>query len=157
MSKRTGLDDWSDRFEARPARTSLRILLAVFGIFVVLSIVGGGWWLVTLPFRAASGVVGKTLEPDNIISNYEWFKQQYEDIGATDIKIVNAQANLDGFRQSAGDRASWSFEDKNYESQLRQQVLGLTNQRQDMVATYNARAKMLNRSIFMAGSPPTAN
>ncbi len=44
------------------------------------------------PFRQAGRIVNKTIDADNVIYNYEWFKRRHEDIGAIDAKITSARA-----------------------------------------------------------------
>lgn len=90
----------------------------------------------------------KTLDADNAIYNYEWFKQQYEDIEATKKQLDNSSIALDDFEKSAGDRKDWTFEDKNESSRLRAVKLGIQNSLETLIADYNARSKMANRNIF---------
>lgn len=98
-------------------------------------------------------IIQKTYDANNVIYNYEWFKERYEAISAIDVKIDNAQIAKDSFEKSAGARSSWTFEDKTEDSRLGAVVLGLQNQKQDLVAEYNARAKMANRNIFQNNLP----
>lgn len=104
--------------------------------------------------ESAEGVVEKTLDSDNVLYNYEWFKQTCQDVQAIDVKIQNTQSTVNQFREDAGPRADWGFTDKDEFGRLNAVVLGLKNQRQDMVAKYNARSKMANRSIFKSGELP---
>lgn len=103
---------------------------------------------------APARVANKTLETDNIINNYEWFKRQYNDIKAVDVKLTAAQDNLDGFKNDAGPRSDWTFEDKNESARLNAIVAGLKASRADMVSIYNARSKMANRNIFKSNDLP---
>lgn len=98
-------------------------------------------------------IIQKTYDADNVIYNYEWFKSTFEAIEASKAKIKNAQAAVDGFESSAGDRKSWTFEDKTEDARLRSIVTGLKNHYEDLVAEYNARAKMVNRNIFQDTLP----
>ena len=97
----------------------------------------------------------KVLNVDNAIYNYEWFKQQKEDVDALGKKVQTAQLQADSFRVSAGDRKDWTFEDKNEDARLQSIVTGLTNQLTQAVADYNARAKMATRNIFQDGVLPS--
>jgi len=101
------------------------------------------------------GIIDKTLTAENAIYNYEWFKQQVEDIKALETKIQNADNSVVAFFSSAGDRKDWTFEDKTEYSRLQSVALGLRNQYADVVATYNARSKMANRNIFQDGKIPS--
>lgn len=90
----------------------------------------------------------KVLNADNAIYNYEWFKQQYEDIRATKSKLVNARTTAKQFTEDAGDRSLWTFEDKTESARLNSVVLGLENHLEQQIADYNARSKMATRNIF---------
>lgn len=102
-------------------------------------------------------LIQKTYDANNVIYNYEWFKSRYEAIQAIDPKISNAQASVTGFESSAGPRSTWTFEDKTEDARLNSVVLGLQNQKQDLIAEYNARAKEANRNIFQNNLPTFIN
>ena len=100
---------------------------------------------------AATGVIERTLDPDNVIYNYEWFKLKYEEYLATKTKIKNTESTLATFKADAGPRSDWSFEDKNESSRLSSVLLGLQNYIEDIKAEYNAKSRMVNRKIFKMG------
>lgn len=133
----------------------------ILGLMFV-GLVGRAVRVAMLPVRVVDrsietteGIVDKTLTADNAIYNYEWFKQQKEDIKAIEAKIEIAQTAETSFKAEAGDRKSWTFEDKNEAARLAAVKQGLQSQYQDMVATYNARSKMANRNIFLDGKIPS--
>lgn len=147
------MNNWESRFNDRPVRTGISFGVAVIGGILVLSVVGGvGFGVLNLSSQPAR-VVQKTFDADNMIYNYEWFRQQYADIQAMDQKIAASSVSLESFENSAGPRSGWAASDRNRWDFLNSQVLGLTNQRTTMVAAYNGRASQANRSIFMAGLP----
>lgn len=134
------------------------VLIAIGG----LTLVGYGLRVILLPARVidrsietVEGITDKTLTANNAIYNYEWFKQQKEDIKAIEAKIEIAQTSYDSFIASAGPRKEWGFEDKTESARLSAVKQGLQSQYQDMVATYNARSKMANRNIFLDGKIPS--
>ena len=91
-------------------------------------------------------VITKTYETEYCLGNYEWFKQQLQDIQSTEKKIVTAENDLKSFQDAvSSDRSKWTFEDKNEESRLRSNVTGLKNLRDQMVGDYNSRSQQLNR------------
>lgn len=144
---------FEDRLYRRPRRTIIGLGFSAIAILAVLGL-GGGIVFGGLNLLAQPGrVVQKTFDADNMIYNYEWFRQQYADIGSMDAKIEAATTSLGSFEQSAGPRSGWALSDRQQWDQLNRMVLGLTNQRTTMVATYNGRASQANRSIFMAGLP----
>lgn len=149
------MNNWENRFNERPIRTGVSFGAAALIGIMALTVVGGiGFGALNLLSQPAR-VVQKTFDADNMIYNYEWFRQQYADIQAMDQKIAASQASLDAFEASAGPRSGWASSDRNRWDFLNSQVLGLTNQRTTMVATYNGRASQANRSVFMAGLPET--
>jgi hypothetical protein len=126
----------------------------IFGVAVLVAL-GLGLRILLFPVHVLDkeietgyGVVDKTLTAQNAIYNYEWFKQQYEDIRANAKKIENAQLSAADFRVAAGVRSDWTFEDKTEDARLQSIVLGLQNQQEQLVADYNARMKMANRILF---------
>ena len=137
--------------EKGPISLGVRLILIV----VVLAVVIWGIRLFLMPAQQAARIAEKTLDADNVIYNYEYFKQAYQDIGAMDLKIATAGAAIDDFNESAGPREKWDFRDKEESARLRTNLTGLQNVRNDMVATYNARARMVNRSIFMGKDVPS--
>ena len=132
------------------AKAAVLIFLGVIGIVIAGTAIN----LNTLPFRAASGVAERTFNADNMIHNYEWFKRQYQDVRAIDVKIDASEDAKKAFEASAGDRASWKFEDRQEWSRLNNVLLGLRGQRASMVAEYNAKTQMANRNLFRTGDLP---
>jgi hypothetical protein len=96
----------------------------------------------------AYGLQDKTLNAENAIYNYEWFKQQYQDINTLKGQLSNASIAVDTFNKDAGERSTWTFEDKNEASRLNSIKLGLRNNLEKAINDYNARASMANRAIF---------
>lgn len=122
-----------------------------FGVLLLVAI-GVGVNFILKPVQ----VVEKVLNPDSVVYNYEWFKQQAADIRTIKQKIVVARRSVDVFKQEAGPRSTWTFEDKTEYSRLVTIVDGLVYQANDMIAKYNARSKMVSRSIFKTNDVPTS-
>ena len=135
-------DSFFDRSEKGPLGLTISICM-------ILVIIGLADFFLN-PFNQAKRVFDKTIDADNVIYNYEWFKQQHEDVQAIDVKILDADSNLTSFKEELGDRTDWHREDREEVSRLNAVCLGLKNQRADMVSEYNARSRMANRSIFKA-------
>lgn len=150
------IDDWEKSFEARPARTSFRLGVTALAVIAGLSVVTGVAGLILAPLKLVTGTVERTLAPDNAIYNYEWFKRQNADIAAMTVKLSSAEQAKTDFEASAGPRDKWAFDDKTEWNRLNTIVLGLRNQRASMVAEYNARSEMANRTIFKTGDLPTS-
>lgn len=148
------MSNWEQSFEKKPARTMLKAGAALVAIFFALSLLGTALGVLSSPFTAAGGVIQKTLTPDNVLINYEWFKTQHQDVIAIGVKIDATTAAQKSFEQSAGERTSWKFDDRQEWSRLNSIILGLTGQRTGMIAEYNAKSEMINRSIFKTGDLP---
>ncbi len=133
----------------------MKFFFQIIGVFILVSLVGLGIKILFFPINTAEKLVdtayniqSKTLNADNAIYNYEYFRQAAEEIRATENKIRNARTSMDGFSASAGARTTWTFEDKQEDARLRSVVLGLENYYESIVADYNAKSKMANRAIF---------
>ncbi|HMP67351.1 MAG TPA: hypothetical protein PKA60_01205 [Candidatus Paceibacterota bacterium] len=150
----SGWDSIDRAAERGPVAFILKIFFLILVAFLVIGAVTWGLKVVLYPATQVTGVYEKTLDADNAIYNYEYFKQAYQDIGAMDKKIETAKTAIETFNQSAGARENWDFRDKEEASRLTTNLTGLQNVRNDMVATYNGRARMVNRSIFMGNDVP---
>jgi hypothetical protein len=127
--------------------------------FLILGGVVLGWFATRIfffPVNTATKLIDtayqaqdKVLNADNAIHNYEWFKQQYEDISAFRAKLDNSKMSYESFLSSMPkEKKDWTFEDKNEDARLRSIVLGAENNLEQLIANYNARAKMATRNIF---------
>jgi hypothetical protein len=117
--------------------------MRIFGYIalVLLFVVGGAVFSSAMFFvNQGQRIVAKTFDADNVLHNYEWFRNQYNDVLAIDRKIANTAAAVTGTSDEAE------------RTRLNQVVLGLQNQRESMVAQYNANAQKSNRNIFL--NPP---
>ena len=119
----------------------------------VLGLVTLPWFKFATKVQTNQQIITKTYDADNVIYNYEWFKNTYEAINADKEKIKTAKTDVDTFELNAGARSTWTFEDKTEDARLHTVLTGLQNHYQDLVAQYNARAKMTNRSIFQDNLP----
>lgn len=138
------MNDWENRFERRPIRTGVSFGAAALLGIMALTVVGGtGFFILNLASQPAR-IVQKTLDADNVIYNYEWFRQQYQDVLAMDAKIA---VQVEAAAAATGDE----------KTRISSIVNGLKVKRAQMVADYNARGSMANRSIFTAGLPQQIN
>jgi hypothetical protein len=128
-------------------------LMVGFKIILVVCILGGAIFAIRMVATPAT-LIEKTLDADNILYNYEYFKNQFRAVEAIEAKIVTHEAEVAQFKEDAGPRTDWTFEDKNESSRISSIVTGLKDQRNDMIADYNAKANMVNRKIFMGDDCP---
>jgi hypothetical protein len=139
----------------------VKFVFSVIGILLLIATVTPFVKAAFLPAHVADKAVDtayevadKTLNGDNVIANYEWFKQQSHDYEAIQAKIRQADADMAGFEKSAGPRDKWGFDDRQERSRLGAIVTGLKAQAEDIRSAYNARSKMANRSIFKTHDLP---
>jgi len=126
-------------------------LIVCIVLFVPISIF---LWSIGRGLRTTEQIANRTFDGDNVIYNYEWFKQTYEDIKALDRKITNAEDRVGQFKETAGDPKDWGYSLSEEFNRLNGICLGLKNQRADVIAKYNARSKMVNRNIFKGKDLP---
>ena len=102
----------------------------------------------------AYDIMDKTLDGDNAIYNYEWFKQQEADIRKC-VKNENiAQEEYDMYLNSLpADSGDWSKFQEQEEASLRNSVSALKKLTNTAMEDYNARAEMANRNIFNDNLP----
>lgn len=134
---------------------------AIIGVFIGIGLLGLIVKAIFFPinvlnkeFQLGTDTVNKTLSADNAIYNYEWFKTQKQDIEATNKKLEIAILAAEAFDSSAGERKSWTFEDKGESARLHAIAQGIEGSLKDMIAQYNARLSMANRNIFTDGIVP---
>lgn len=138
--------EYESSFEQRPGRTVLRVLLITMGIIIALSAIGWVFGIISLPFRAAGGVISRTLEPDNIISNYEWYYDTYNSFEARKGQIAS---HLSAMKAAKADGANITIVDR-----YRVELEGMRQSCRDMAARYNANSSKINRVIFRGRQAP---
>lgn len=113
----------------------LGLLLAAVVGFSVLGVVSG---IVTLP----GAIITKTLNPDNVIHNYEWFHD-------TNNAVQARVAQIKQQKQWLADTTDVAEKNK-----LRIELGAQQQSCRDLTAKYNANATKSNRSIFMGRDAP---
>jgi len=147
-----GWDSWEDAAKKGPYRLffkMLRFMLVVIVVSVFIVGVGGVFsWVARIASQPAK-IVEKTLDADNVIYNYEWFKQTAEDMDVAERRIViTEQAVKDHKEGLPVDRTKWGFEDKEAYSRLTTDLRGQRAFFEQISADFRARSKMANRAIF---------
>ena len=136
--------------EKGPFWIGVKIVVLVIGLGAVIGVLT----FLLNPFKQAGDVINKTIDADNVIANYEWFKSRAQDIRSVDAKIDSAKKAADDFADACGPRKDWKREDREEHARLSAIHLGLTQQRNDLAAEYNARTEMANRSLFKSNDLP---
>ena len=141
---------WEQTSERGPGPLLLRVSIFVGLALACFAIVG----FCVNPWRQASRIVAKTIDADNVLYNYEWYKQRQQDLQSLDAKVASANETVAVFKDECGPRSEWKREDREESARLGAVALGLGQQRNDMAAEYNARVTMANRAIFKSGELP---
>ena len=124
----------------------IAVAALLFVAAVSFNIAGVGSSILTAPGR----VITKTLQTDNIIGNYEYFIDAYNNVIPRQKQAyVNAKEAYASFLTLLpDDREKWKAVDKAEASRLNSIVLATKNIYVATVTDYNSRSKMLNRSVF---------
>lgn len=144
------MEDYASQFEKNPKGSAVKWILGLIIFFFLIGILVTVLNILSQPAKIAE----KTFDADNVLYNYEWFKQQYNDYQALNKKITDADSSVVRFTRVAGPRKDWTFEDKTEQARLQSIADGLRYQLADLVSQYNARSKMANRSIFKTNDLP---
>ena len=148
------------RYEDAAERGPMSFFWTVLGpILVIILVVGGIGFFLRVGSQPAR-IIEQTMDADNVLYNYEWFKTQYNDVLAKHKQIKDAKAAVEGYKDELGPRRSedgkrlWSREETIEYDRLNSIAIGLEQERDSMVSEYNARSQMANRSIFKSGELP---
>lgn len=135
--------------------------IALVALLLLLPVVAIGFKAVFFPVHTidqsidtAYEVVDKTLDGENAIYNYEWFKQQEAYIRECYKNEEIAKEEYDLFLSMLPeDRNEWTREDKQEEASLRNSYYALQKLTNKAIEDYNAKSSMVNRAIFKDNLP----
>lgn len=100
--------------------------------------------MVTSPFRTASGVIERTMNPDNVLRTYELFHDRWTGFEARIRQIQETQGHLINETNQAE------------RSRLRVDMSAQRQSCREIAAAYNADATKTNRSIFQGREAPAS-
>jgi len=103
-----GWEKFEKGVERGPLSAAWTIGVPLAIVIVVIGMCGFGWNLFVQPAR----IFNKTIDADNVIYNYEWFKERHEKVLAIDKQISNAYDAVVRFEEGAGERKSWHRDDR---------------------------------------------
>lgn len=135
----------------------LAIVALVLAAFLLLNVISAVW-MPFLPWmeerEAGEETIKQTMDAENAIENYEWFRTQYREIEAQRAQIENSYDELDRFYSTYGeDPDGWDRTTKEQHNRIQQRITGNQNQLENLVADYNARSDMANREVFKCQLP----
>lgn len=146
------MNDWRNEFSRDMDDTAWALGTIFFKVgipVIVLSVIIGGIFLAISIFSQSGKIVDKTLDADNVIYNYEWFKQMTQDLDAMEKKILITKKSIEDFKKDhKKPYGEWSFGDKEEMSRLRTDLRGQEAHFEQLKADFKARSKMANRAIF---------
>jgi len=142
------LFDSDNNYSSSPGK-GIGIAILIVAALIALSV---GGYFYSVASRTATGIIERTADPDNVLYNYEYFKNEHRQILAYDNQIATAKTNVAEAEQQP--RAERDFRDKEEIARQRTILQGLRNQRDNAVGEYNANARKANRSIFMGTDVP---
>jgi hypothetical protein len=125
--------------------SEVKIFLGVAGAAILAFVIGLLIMVFLVPLVSAANIYEKTLDADNVIFNYEWFKLQYNDYLSLKAKIEIAETEAESYKQNA---AQWTDNQRKEYERLASIATGLKYQLQDVISEYNAKSSMLNRNLF---------
>lgn len=121
--------------------TPVKVILAVLAL-LVLPVACGVYSVWSSATTAPARVVNKTLETNNILHNYEYFKDAYQAY----------QAKLPQITERAGYLAAETDADEKY--RLRIELSAVQQSCRELAAEYNSNSSKLNRNLFKDRSLP---
>lgn len=135
------MNDYREGFRHARRETlwTLPRLVAVLGIVAIVIVVGG---VLVGVITAPLGVVSKTVRPDNIINNYEWFHDAHGAYTARTRQVAERKTWLEAEKDEAERR------------RLRIELGAISQSCRDLAAQYNANAVKSNRALFMGKTLP---
>ena len=113
-------------------------------LMVTLGIIGyvAGW------FSEAGEVAQDEFGPRAAVRKYEWFKNKSNSLNAAEKVIKITEGAIEDFKESAGPRGNWTFEDKEEYSRLTTDLRGQKAFFENLKAEYRAACKKANWEIF---------
>jgi hypothetical protein len=102
--------------------------------------------------RSVKGVITKTLDSDNVLQNYEYFKQSNQDYVAARTNVEVSKKKVAELKETPRKDMDWS--DKQELTKAETTLQGQIAYVNQLVADYNAKSQMQNRSLFKTKDLP---
>ena len=124
-------------------------IIGVVAVFILLVVFGSHWVYVQKAVNMPGEVAERVLNADDAIANYEWFKKQEAFIRQClkDEEITKRQYD-EYFAKLPEDIKEWTDFMNKEESTLRAAYNAHEKLTNKAIEDYNAKASMVNRSIF---------
>lgn len=137
-------------------KKGIKWYFGLLGILILLMIVGTIFRFLVFPLfvvqkvqDSAEKVVSKTLDSDNVLFNYENFKDLYNGAKQQVANIKKAKKSMDDLKSLYGEDAkNWTKDVRQQQAFLQENVDGYSMQYQNIASRYNSDSKKLNRNLF---------
>ena len=113
----------------------------LIGMMVVVILFGMGFWVLGVP-GAPGRIMSKTLDADNVLSSYEWYRDAWGNIKSKKSQIGQFKGLLKN-EQNPGES-----------TRLRIELAAIQQSCRDLTNRYNANANKINKRIFMGTTVP---
>lgn len=133
-------------------------IAAVVGVLFLVGAIVFQLWLAPMIWeenrQAGREIADNTLEADNAVQEYRWFRTQWYDIQSQREQLENYRAQEKQFHKTwSDDPENWTRQAQTRHGRIHDRVTGTENMVADMVADYNARQSDATRAIFQCGLP----
>lgn len=143
-------------------REGTKIWGKIVGIVFLLAIAGIITKVVFFPVHVAdkavdtaNGVVDKTLNADNVLQNYENFKDLYHDAKSQVMNIETAKKSMEQIKETYGDPSTWTKDVRENYNFQQQNINGYMMQYQSLVKEYNSDSSKMNKNLFKDKNLPS--
>lgn len=121
------------------------------GAIIVLTVAS----TVLTPLFTAHDVVKKTLDADNVLTNYEMYKDLYNGAKQQVVNIHNAEESMKHIKDTYGEPTTWPKDVRAQYDNYNQTLEGLKMQYNRTVSDYNSNSTKLNRNLFKDKNLPS--
>ena len=129
----------------------LRTVFAVTAIIVLIIALTLGVKMLFFP----AAIVGRVMNADNVLYNYEWFFNKYQSIQAAERNVKESIDSYDRWRKSVpANPEKWSYSAHEENGRLNTNISGIQMHWNELVADYNAKSSMVSKNIFKSGKLP---
>lgn len=149
------MSNWESRAEYaenRPFSAAIKVILFIFGLAVVIGIIGYplGW------FSEAASVAKKEFGPSAALEKYEWFKDAAAQLDKKKADIQLYDSRMKAMKETYAnlERQKWPREDREQFNLWSSEVSGVAASYNSLAAEYNSGMAKFNWSFANAGDLP---
>lgn len=132
-------------------KTYFKLILGLVFIFILVIATKIMFFPVNVADKVvntANGVIDQTLTANNVLANYEQFKDLYNGAKSQVQNIKNAEKGISELKSMYGEASTWSKDVRAEYSHSKENVDGYVMQYQSLVKEYNSNSSKVNRNLF---------